>query len=302
MGAKLRVYRDKIAATQSMSKMFNAMELIATSRIPNARRRVENVFPFANAITKAISAVSRHAGHINHPLTTMPKEQRRVAMLVMTSDRGMAGAFSSNVLKKADEQFASFKERGIQVDLYVYGRKAENYYTFRDIKYKKSWTGNTDRPTHQQAKIISRKLLEDFKTPTEHGGVDGIYIVRTNFVSMIEQNPEVYSLLPAPKKLLADDGADIEEKHDIPAEYEFEPSATAVLDALLPRYLEARVLNSVLQSAVSELAARQKAMKAATDNANELIKKYTRLANTARQAEITQELTEIIAGSDALGS
>lgn len=296
MGAQIRVYRQRIKSTESMQKIFKAMELIATSRIGKARARVAASLPYANAITRAVSAVASQST-IDHPLTTEPEQIRRSAVLIMTSDRGLAGAYSASVLKQAEGLTELLHKEGKEVEYFLVGRKAQAYFDFRGRPFVKAWTGHTDAPTFEMAREIGKTLLEAFNTPFEEGGVDEIHVVFTRFKSMVTQEPTVIRLLPL----------EVVEEEETAAEdllplYEFEPETEQVLDALLPRYIESRIFNALLQSAASELAARQRAMKTAGDNANDLIKKYTRLRNNARQAEITQELSEIVAGADALSA
>jgi F-type H+-transporting ATPase subunit gamma len=296
MGAQIRVYRQKIASTTSMRKIFKAMELIATSRIGKARARVAASLPYANAITRAVSAVASQS-EIDHPLTTEPENIRRAAVLVITSDRGLAGSYSASVLKQAEGLNELLRAEGKEVKTYLVGRKAQAYFDFRSRPYGRVWTGGTDAPEFETAREIGTALLEDFATDFEEGGVDEIHVVYTRFKSMVTQEPTVIRLLP----LEVVEEHPVSESELLPL-YEFEPESEQVLDALLPRYIESRIFAAMLQAAASELAARQRAMKSAGDNATDLIKKYTRLRNTARQAEITQELSEIVAGADALSA
>ena len=296
MGAQIRVYRQKIASTSSMRKIFKAMELIATSRITKARERVSASLPYANAITRAVSAVSSQHD-IDHVLTTEPENPTRAAVLIMSSDRGLAGAYSANVLRKAEQLLTRLGEEGKDVDVYVVGRKAQTYFDFRGRDYKQLWTGQTDAPVAERASEIGEVLVDAFLTDTADGGVDEIHVVFTEFVSLVKQNPHVVRLLPL--EVVEEEAATAE---DVLPLYEYEPDAEEVLDALLPKYIESRIFNAMLQSAASELANRQRAMKSAGDNATSLIKDYTLLMNNARQAEITQELTELIAGADALNN
>ncbi|MCK6090501.1 F0F1 ATP synthase subunit gamma [Micrococcus endophyticus] len=296
MGAQIRVYRQKIASTSSMKKIFKAMELIATSRITKARERVNASLPYANAITRAVSAVSSQHD-IDHVLTTEPENPTRAAVLILSSDRGLAGAYSANVLRKAEQLLTRLGEEGKDVDVYVVGRKAQTYFDFRGREYKQLWTGQTDAPAAERASEIGETLVDAFLTDTAAGGVDEIHIVFTEFVSLVKQNPHVVRLLPL--EVVEEEVAAPE---DVLPLYEYEPDAEEVLDALLPKYIESRIFNAMLQSAASELANRQRAMKSAGDNASSLIKDYTLLMNNARQAEITQELTELIAGADALNN
>ncbi|MCQ9163292.1 MULTISPECIES: F0F1 ATP synthase subunit gamma [unclassified Arthrobacter] len=296
MGAQIRVYRQKIASTTSMRKIFKAMELIATSRIGKARLRVAASLPYSNAITRAVSAVASQSV-IDHPLVTTPEQIRRAAVVVVASDRGLAGSYSAGVLKQSEQLAELLSSEGKEVSYFLVGRKAQAYFDFRDRGYARVWTGGTDAPEFSTAKEIAQAVLEAFATEYEKGGVDEIHIVSTRFQSMVVQVPQVVRLLPLE---VVEEQATSES--DLLPLYEFEPEPAQVLDALLPRYIESRIFNALLQAAASELAARQRAMKSAGDNASDLIKKYTRLRNTARQAEITQELSEIVAGADALNA
>ena len=296
MGAQIRVYRQKISSTTSMRKIFKAMELIATSRIGKARTRVAASLPYSKAITRAVSAVASQSV-IDHPLVTTPEHVRRAAVVIVGSDRGLAGSYSASVLKQAEQLAELLGTEGKEVSYFLVGRKAQAYFDFRERGYSRVWTGGTDAPEFGTAKEIASAVLEAFATDYEKGGVDEIHIVSTRFQSMVVQVPQVIRLLPL--EVVEEEAAS---ESDLLPLYEFEPEPAKVLDALLPRYIESRIFNALLQAAASELAARQRAMKSAGDNASDLIKKYTRLRNTARQAEITQELSEIVAGADALNA
>lgn len=296
MGAQIRVYRQKITSTTSTRKIFKAMELIATSRIGKARTRVGAALPYANAITRAVSAVSSQS-EIDHPLTTERGQVRRAAVLVLTSDRGLAGSYSASALKQAEGLFETLRSEGKEIQAYLIGRKAQSYFDFRGRDYEKVWTGGTDAPEFDTAREVGEALLSTFLKDYDDGGVEEIHVVYTKFRSMVVQEPSVMRLLPLE---VVDE--EVPQDGDLLPLYEYEPEPEQVLDALLPRYIESRIFAAMLQAAASELAARQRAMKSAGDNATELIKKYTRLRNTARQAEITQELSEIVAGADALNA
>jgi F-type H+-transporting ATPase subunit gamma len=292
-----RVYRQRIRSTQSLKKIFRAMELIAASRIGKARERVSAAAPYARAITRAVSAVATHAG-VDHPLTTERPDSRRAAVLVITSDRGMAGAYSASVIRESERLVERLTGQGKDVALYAAGRRAVSYYSFRHRELAASWTGQSDAPTAELAAEIASTLLDVFLAPEDEGGVGELHIVYTQFVNMVTQTPQVLRMLPL-EVVEAEAG-------DAPAEalplYDYEPSPEVVLDALLPRYVQSRILSCLLQAAASELAARQRAMHTATENAEDLIRTYTRLANQARQAEITQEISEIVSGADALAA
>ncbi|KRF25621.1 F0F1 ATP synthase subunit gamma [Phycicoccus sp. Soil803] len=295
MGAQMRVYRQRIRSVQATKKITRAMELIAASRVVKAQQRVRESSPYARALTRAVSAVATFS-NVDHPLTTEHDDVRRAAVLVVTSDRGLAGAYSSSVLKESERLIGDLRSAGKEVVPYLVGRKAVGFYKFRKREYADEWTGFTDQPTFDAAREIGEALVAAFNRDYEDGGVDEVHIVFTRFVNMVTQEPDVIRMLP----LEVVEGEDAPAEDDVLPLYEFEPSAEQVLDALLPKYVTARIYNCLLQAAASELASRQRAMKSATDNAEELIKKYTRLANQARQAEITQEISEIVGGSDAL--
>ncbi|WP_299518540.1 F0F1 ATP synthase subunit gamma [uncultured Serinicoccus sp.] len=295
MGAQQREYRQRSRAVQSTKKITRAMELIAASRVVKARQRVAETTPYARAITRAASAVATHAD-VDHPLTTKREQPRRAGVLVVTSDRGLAGAYAANVLKRSEQLRELVEESGMEYVPFLTGRKAENYYSFRNRPFEDSWSGFSDSPTFDVAQEISERLIGEFTKGTDEGGVDEIHLVYTRFVNMVTQEVQVTRLLPLE---VVEDAAPRTPENGFPL-YEFEPDAAEVLDALLPRYITSRIWNALLQSAASELAARQRAMKSATDNAEELIKTYARLANQARQAEITQEISEIVGGASAL--
>ena len=295
MGAQLRVYRSKVRSVQAMKKITRAFELIATSRMMKAQQRTAASTPYARAITRAVSAVATYSNE-DHPLTTEKKVVKRAAVLLVTSDRGLAGAYSSNVIKAGEQLAEQLREEGKTVVPFIAGRKGIAFYKFRHRELAGEWSGFSDAPQFANAKEIADTLIEAFLKDDGDGGVDEIHVVYTRFVNMVTQVPEVVRLLP----LEVVEGDTPPEPDEVLPLYEFEPSAAVVLDALLPKYVESRIFNALLASAASELASRQRAMKSATDNAEELIKRYTRLANTARQSEITQEISEIVGGANAL--
>ena len=293
----MRVYRQRIRSVQATKKITRAMELIAASRVVKARQRVIESTPYAKALTRAVSAVATFSNE-DHPLTTEHAEVRRAAVVVITSDRGLAGAYSSAVLKESEKLAELLRGEGKEVIPYLVGRKAVGFYKFRRREFAQEWSGFSDSPKYEIAREIGQRVTDDFIMEYDSGGVDEVHVVFTRFVSMVTQEPEVIRLLPL-EVVEGDEAPDADEVLPL---YEFEPSADQVLDALLPKYVTERLFNALLQAAASELAARQRAMKSATDNAEELIRKYTRLANQARQAEITQEISEIVGGADALAS
>lgn len=297
MGAQMRVYRQRIRSVQATKKITRAMELIAASRVVKARQRVTESTPYARALTRAVSAVATFS-NVEHALTTEHAEVRRAAMVVITSDRGLAGAYSSAVLKESEKLAELLRDEGKEVIPYLVGRKAVGFYKFRRREFAQEWSGFSDNPKFEIAREIGQRITDDFIKDHDEGGVDEVHVVFTRFVSMVTQDPDVIRLLP----LEVVEGDEAPDDDEVLPLYEFEPSADQVLDALLPKYVQSRLFNALLQSAASELAARQRAMKSATDNAEELIRKYTRLANQSRQAEITQEISEIVGGVEALAS
>ena len=273
------------------------MELISASRIQKAQQRVAASGPYSRAVTRAVSAVATFS-NVDHILTTEPEVIERAAIVIFSSDRGLAGAFNSNALREANELAARLTGEGKDVVYYLVGRKAAAYFQFRRRDAEQIWTGGTDSPEFATAKEIGDAVVAKFLQPASEGGVDEIHIVYNRFVSMLVQEPEVVRLLP----LEVVEGVDAPEESEILPLYEFEPEVGDVLDALLPVYIESRIFNAMLQSAAAKHAATQKAMKAASDNADKLIKTYTTLANNARQSEITQQISEIVGGADALSS
>ncbi|MFE1785120.1 F0F1 ATP synthase subunit gamma [Streptomyces sp. NPDC059506] len=298
MGAQLRVYKRRIRSVTATKKITKAMEMIAASRIVKAQRAVAASTPYARELTRAVTAVAT-GSTTEHPLTTEAENPVRAAVLLVTSDRGLAGGYSSNAIKAADKLTERLEAEGKQVRTFIVGRKGVAYYNFRQREVADAWTGFTDQPTYADAKKVAGGLIEAFTTETAAGGVDELHIVFTEFVSMVSQTPVDVRLLPLSLDRAESDEETAKEGEALPL-YDFEPSAEDVLDALLPRYVESRVYNALLQSAASEHAARRRAMKSATDNAEELIKSLSRLASAARQAEITNEISEIVGGASAL--
>jgi F-type H+-transporting ATPase subunit gamma len=295
MAAQLRAVRARIRAVQSIAQITRAQELIASSRIVRAQQRLRDAGPYSRELTRAVEAVISRSTSVNHPFTTEPEHPTRAAVLILTSDQGFAGAYNANVLRESARLRELLRERGVEPVLYVAGRKGIGWHRFRQIEVARSWSGFSATPTYANAQEITTALLEAFTA--DQGGVDEIHLVATNFVSMLTQRPYARRLLPL----------EIEET-DQPSpagslpQYEWEPSPEKVLDALLPQYVAARVFFAMLEAAAAELASRRRAMKAATDNANDLIETLTREANNARQAEITQEISEIVGGASALAA
>ncbi len=303
MGAQLRVLRRRIKTVQSTKKITKAMELIATSRIAKAQQRVVASKPYAVEITRVLTALASNT-NVDHPLLVERPEPKRVGVLVITSDRGLAGGYSSNALKTAGELMARLESEGKTPVLYVIGRKGVGYYKFRGREIEASWTGFTESPSFADAREVGDLLVQTFlaghdDTIDGHGpdgvqGVDELHLVYTQFVSMLTQTAIARQFAPLEVTEAQPEGPQ-------PA-YEFEPEPEALLNALLPKYLNTRIYAALLESAASESAARRQAMKSATDNAEELVKTLKRRANQARQGEITQEISEIVGGANALAA
>jgi F-type H+-transporting ATPase subunit gamma len=295
VGAQLRLVRRRIRAVQSTAKITRAQELIASSRIVKAQQRLRDAQPYAREITWAVEAVVSRSSQIRHPLIMEPENPARAAVLILTSDRGFCGAYNSNVLREAQGLQALLRGRGVEAVPFVSGRKGIAWHRFRQRAMAAEWSGFSDTPAHHNATEITNALLEAYDRPAADGGVDEIYLVHTEFVSMLTQRPVSIRILP----LEIEETTETPERGAVPL-YEFEPSPEDVLDALLPWYVESRMFHALLDSAAAEIAARRRAMKSATDNANDLLDQLTLEANKARQAEITQEISEIVGGANAL--
>jgi F-type H+-transporting ATPase subunit gamma len=295
MGAQLRLVRRRIRSVQSTAKITRAQELIASSRIIKAQQRVHDAEPYAREITWAVEAVVSRSSQIDHPLTTEAKNPTRAAVLILTSDRGFAGGYNASVLREAQNLEALLAERHVEAVPFVAGRKGLIWHRFRERPMAAEWSGFSDTPAHSNASEITAALLEAYERPASEGGVDEIYLVNTEFVSMLSQRPATRRILP----LEIEETTEAPERGNVPL-YEFEPSPEDVLNALLPWYVESRIFHALLDSAAAEIAARRRAMKSATDNANDLLDQLTLEANKARQAEITQEISEIVGGANAL--
>jgi F-type H+-transporting ATPase subunit gamma len=295
MGAQLRVYRRRIRSVQSTKKITRAMELIAASRIVKAQQRVTAAQPYARQITRVLSALASQSATIDHPLLQEQADEKRAAVLVVSSDRGLAGGYNANALKTAAQLEELLRSEGKEPVAFLIGRKAVGFYKFRGRHIERSWTGFSEQPTYDDARNVAEALIDFFLRTEEEGGGGEIHVVHTEYVSALTQKPVANRVLP-----LAVEESDAPPPEGALPLYEFEPSPEALLDSLLPRYVITRVYAALLESAASESASRRRAMKAATDNADELIKSLTRAANSARQAEITQEISEIVGGASAL--
>ena len=311
MGAQLRVYRRQIRSVQSTQKITKAMELIAASRIVKAQNRVNQARPYADELTRALAALGKDTS-LKHPLLTGAANPRRTGILLVTSDRGLAGGYSANAIKKANELAASVRADGREPVIYVIGRKGVAFYRFRQIRIAGSWTGFSEQPNFLDARgatdtVVSALLATSEGESDGHAGIDELYVVYTRFESMVTQIPTAAQVAPvrlsdAEQAALEERNAESRTPDGLAPAYEFEPEPDQLLTVLLPLYVRARIFSALLESAASESAARRRAMKSASDNAADLIKTYTRLANQARQAEITQEISEIVGGADALAA
>jgi F-type H+-transporting ATPase subunit gamma len=321
MAAQLRLLRRRIRSVQSTKKITKAMELIATSRIARAQSRVEASRPYAQEITKVLSALASAAGTLDHPLLVERENPTRAAMLVVTSDRGLCGGYNANLLRAAEELHALLRDEGKSVTLYLIGRKGVSYYTFRERPIEQSWTGFSEQPSYADAAEAGNVLVRAFLSGTDDDddgpgpdgipGVDELHIVYTEFRSMLTQTPRARRIAPLEVEYVEDDDDSAardttqgqRSRSDSPAPlYEFEPDADELLGHLLPKYINTRIYAAMLEAAASEQAARRQAMKAATDNATDLITDLTREANQARQGLITQEISEIVGGAEALST
>ncbi len=307
MAGAQRVFKEKIRATSTLEKVFRAMELIAASRIAKAREKAQSIEPYAQVLTRSLAAVASHDLMADHPFLVERQDTNRVGVLIVTSDRGMAGAYSASVLREADRFMEELRAAGKEPVLFVSGRRGESYYRFRGVPVEKAWTGDSDRPQDSTTSDIAKTLLKAYSAPAEEGGIGELHIVFTRFVSMVKQVVQMRHVRPMAIAATDEDpteGVSRDELGDYSAAalplYEFEPSAKEVFDALLPKYVTYRIKSVLLLAAASELASRQQAMHSATENAQQLIQDYTRQANNARQAEITTEITEIVSGADAL--
>ena len=303
MGSQLAL-KSRIRSTESLAKIFNAQEMIASSHIAKARDVALNAKPYTDAIFDAVQALVAHT-HITHPIAVKDEKNPRVAVLALTSDRGMAGPYTSSIIRETESLLARLDAAGKQPELYVYGRRGVTYYKYRNRDVAGTWEGDTDQPGVEVAESISKALMDAYMKPASEGGVSELYIVFTEFVNMVVQKVRVLRMLPVELVLpeQQDSGPVPESDADAATPlYAFEPSVDEVLDAILPKYIQSRIHECLLTAAASETASRQNAMHTATDNARSLIDDLTRKLNASRQASITQELTEIIGSADALNT
>jgi F-type H+-transporting ATPase subunit gamma len=302
MAATLRELRGRIRSAGSIKKITKAQEMIATSRIGKAQARLESARPYAFQITAMLLTLSAEAA-LDHPLLVERPEPKRAGVLVVSSDRGLCGAYNSSIFRRSEELFSLLREEGKAPVLYTVGRKAQNYFRFRNWDITESWTGFSEQPQYENAAEIGSTLVDTFmkgagddandQQSEDDQGVDELHIIYSEFKSMMSQTAVAHRIAPLVVEY-------VEEEQELHTLYSFEPDATTLFDALLPRYLTTRVYAALLEGAASELASRQRAMKSATDNADDLIKELTLMANRERQAQITQEISEIVGGANAL--
>jgi F-type H+-transporting ATPase subunit gamma len=299
MAATLRELRGRIRSAGSIKKITKAQEMIATSRIGKAQARLKEARPYTVEITRVLTTLAQEAA-LDHPLLVERPSPKRAGVLVVSSDRGLCGAYNSGAFRKAEELFSRLREDGKTPVLYTVGRKAQGYFKFRNWDISESWTGFSERPSYENAAEVAETLVSAFlagagddEESSDESGVDELHIVYTEFKSMMSQSVGAHRMAPMVVEYVEDDN----EPHTL---YSFEPDATTLFDALLPRYLTTRIYTALLESAASELASRQRAMKSASDNADDLIKSLTLEANRERQAQITQEISEIVGGANAL--
>lgn len=298
MAAQVRVLRQRVKSVKSTQKITKAQEMIATSRIAKAQAKVAAAAPYSRQITAVLSSLAS-ASTLDHPLLNERDDAKRAGILLITADRGLCGGYNASAIKAAEELGALLRTQGKEAALYVIGRKGVGYFTFRNRPIEASWIGFSERPTYANAERATEAILPAFLAGSAgrvdgRPGIDEIHLVSTHFVSMITQRPQARRMAPMEIEYV--------DLNPPRAAYEFEPSSDQLLDEMLPKYLKTRIYAALLDAAASESAARRAACKAATDNANDIIKKLSRQANQARQAQITQELTEIVGGADALAA
>ncbi|MBT1177211.1 F0F1 ATP synthase subunit gamma [Bifidobacterium callimiconis] len=294
-------YKARIASTSSLEKIFNAQEMIASSRIAKARNVALAAKPYSDAIFDAVQALAQHT-HISHPIVRKDEDNPRVAVLALTADRGMAGAYTSSIIRETESLLAKLDDKGKKPELYVYGRRGVTYYKYRGRDVRGTWEGSSDAPGVEVAEEISKALLDAYMKPADEGGVSELYVVFTEFVNMVVQKVRILRMLPVEIVSVEGEQAEASGVPEAQPLYTFEPSRDEVLDRVLPKYVQSRIHECLLTSAASETASRQNAMHTATDNARNLIDELTRKLNATRQAAITQELTEIIGSADALNN
>ena len=293
-----RVLRRRIKSIQSTKKITRAMELIAASRIVKAQQRVAAARPYSEQITAVMANLAAGGAGLDHPLLQERDPIRKVGFSIISADRGLAGAYNSTVIRTGERALLAHQAEGRDYELTLSGRKAEGYFRYREYRIGDSFSGYAEVPSYEDARRVAQAAMERYeKGSGEEGGVDQVELIYTRFFSMGTQRVVNVRLLPLEKEILEDAAS----AGDGPqAAYEFEPEPAQILERLLPRYVEGRVFAAMLDAAASEQAARQRAMKAATDNAEELSKNLATVANKLRQAGITTEIMEIVGGAEAL--
>lgn len=294
-GAKERELRRRIGSVQSTKKITRAMELIAATRVVKAMQRANDARPYSTQITGVIENLVAGGARVDHPLMRQTEKPARVGIIAITSDRGLAGAYNATVIRAAENQLNVARNEGADYSLVLIGKKASDYFTFRNYRIDAQYTGMSDTPRYEDAREVADHIVAEFTA----GNLDRVVLVYTEFITMGTQRVTTRRYLPLVNTAtMAEQGSG---SKTAVAEVEFEPSPSSVLESLLPRYMESRLYSAMLEAAASEHANRQRAMKAATDNAEDLIIKLSRQMNQARQASITTEIMEIVSGAEALG-
>jgi F-type H+-transporting ATPase subunit gamma len=293
-GGQERILRRRITTVQSTKKITRAMELIAASRIVRAQARVAAAVPYSEQITEVVRDLGAASTGVDSPLLTRRPELRRVGHVVLTADRGLCGAYNTAVIRAAEGSMREQDEQGRGYALFLVGRKAEGYFRYRNFRSEATFTGFSDQPSYEDARRIAAAVSDAYLA----GEVDLVELIYTRFISAGSQEVVVRPLMPLEREVVV--GGDGLPTPTSTAGYEFEPSPEVILERLLPRYVEARVYAALLNAAASEHAARQRAMKSATDNAEDLIVSLTRVMNRARQDAITTEIMEVVGGAEAL--
>jgi F-type H+-transporting ATPase subunit gamma len=293
--ATLRDIKNRITSVQSTRQITRTMEMVSTAKIRRAQERIENARPYALAMAEVLGNVVRYVGDVTHPLLEVREDRKRVCLIAITSDRGLAGAFNSSIIRMTERMLAEFTAAGVEVDLVAIGKKAVGYFRYRGIEPSLSITGISDKPSYEDARQLAQRVMDEYG----NAEIDAAYVLFNRFKSLAEQKPESHQLLPIEQAVLTQAEADVAAR-GLNLEYTFEPTSADVLRSLLPTYVEALIYRSMLESAASEHGARRTAMKSATDNATEMISTLSRSYNRARQAAITTEIAEIVGGAAAL--
>ncbi|MDY0086993.1 MAG: ATP synthase F1 subunit gamma [Coriobacteriia bacterium] len=290
--ANLRDIKKRIGSVESTRQITRTMEMVATAKIKKAQEKIEAARPYALSMMEVLGNVARYAKGAEHPLLATHETHDRAVVIAVTSDRGLAGAFNSNILRLAENVITEQTAAGARVDVIAVGKKAASYFKYRGIEPIAVYRDISDKPTFADAKSIASHVIGAYSEEA----VDAVYVAFNRFKNVAEQKPEIHQLLPIERRVVEDAA----EGSDVRAEYTFEPNPEAVLELLLPTYVETLVFRALMESAASEHGARRTAMKSATDNASEMITTLTRSYNRARQAAITNEIAEIVGGAAAL--